>query len=211
VDSQEEIVCPWWERVSAFIDGELPQAQQEMVLSHTQSCVSCGTLFNRQSIFETSLNANVASASRLMMSIPRRNTPQLRVFLAIIGVLIILGSIPGFVRGNTDGNSLHDLRHLSIWQLAIGVGTFSAVFSFRISRLLTVMICTFLLLTAVATVYDLLTGHRGPWTDPLHLVEIAAVLAMMRLIYPHLNVLKIFNPGNFESRVSNPLPNSPSS
>jgi len=53
-----------------------------------------------------------------------------------------------------------------------------------------VIISTFLVLTAIATIYDLLTGHRGPWTDPIHLVEIAAVLAMMRLIYPHLNLLK---------------------
>jgi len=193
VDSQEEILCPWWERVSALIDGELPDAQQEMVLSHTQSCTTCAVLLNKQSQFETSPSPNAAIATRLSMTFPQRNTPQLRALLAIIGVLIILGSVPGFIRGNTDGNSFHDLRHLSIWQFAIGVGTLSAAISFRISRLLTVVISTFLLLTAVATVYDLLTGHRGPWTDPLHLVEIAAVLAILRMVYPQLNLLKIRN------------------
>lgn len=193
MDSQEEILCPWWERVSALIDGELPDAQQEMVLSHTQSCTTCAVLLNQQSQFETSPSPNAAIATRLSMTFPQRNTPQLRALLAIIGVLIILGSVPGFIRGNTDGNSFHDLRHLSIWQFAIGVGTLSAAISFRISRLLTVVISTFLLLTAVATVYDLLTGHRGPWTDPLHLVEIAAVLAILRMVYPQLNLLKIRN------------------
>jgi peptidoglycan/LPS O-acetylase OafA/YrhL len=193
VDSQEEILCPWWERVSALIDSELPYAQQEMVLSHTQSCTTCAVLLNQQSQFETSPSPNAAIATRLSMTFPQRNTPQLRALLAIIGVLIILGSVPGFIRGNTDGNSFHDLRHLSIWQFAIGVGTLSAAISFRISRLLTVVISTFLLLTAVATVYDLLTGHRGPWTDSLHLVEIAAALAILRMVYPQLNLLKIRN------------------
>ena len=191
MDSQEEVLCPWWERVSALIDGELPDAQREMVLSHSHSCTTCATLLNQQSEFETSPSPNAAVTSRLLMTFPQRNTPQLRALLAIIGVLIILGSVPGFIRGNTAGNSFHDLRHLSIWQFAIGVGTLSAAISFRISRLLTVVISTFLLLTAVATVYDLVTGHRGPWTDPLHLVEIAAAVALMRLTYPHLRLLRI--------------------
>ena len=191
MDSHEEVLCPWWERVSALIDGELPDAQHEMVLSHGQSCATCATLLNHHSQFATPTSRNTAVTSRLSMAFPQRNTPQLRALLAIIGVLIILGSVPGFIRGNTDGNSFHDLRHLSIWQFAIGVGTLSAAISFRISRLLTVVISTFLLLTAVATVYDLLTGHRGPWTDPLHLVEIAAAIALMRLIYPHLKLLRI--------------------
>jgi hypothetical protein len=191
MDSQEEVPCPWWDRVSALIDGELPDAQHEMVLSHAQSCDTCAILLNQRRQFETSSSAHAAVTSRTSLTFPQRNTPQLRALLAIIGVLIILGSVPGFIRGNTDGNSFHDLRHLSIWQFAIGVGTLSAAISFRISRLLTVVISTFLLLTAVATVYDLVTGHRGPWTDPLHLVEIAAALALMRLIYPHLKLLRI--------------------
>lgn len=195
VDSQEEVLCPWWDRVSALIDGELPDAQHEMVLSHTQSCVNCATLLNQHNQFATPTSPNAAVSSRLLMTLPQRNTPQLRALLAIIGVLIILGSVPGFIRGNTDGNSFHDLRHLSIWQFAIGVGTLSAAISFRISRLLTVVISTFLLLTSIATVYDLVTGHRGPWTDPLHLVEIAAALALMRLIYPSLKLSGIRSRG----------------
>jgi hypothetical protein len=200
VDSQEQFLCPWWVRVSALIDGELPDMQQEMVLSHAQSCATCATLLNQHNQFEISPSENAAVAFRPSLTFPQRNTPQLRALLAIIGVLIILGSVPGFIRGNTDGNSFHDLRHLSIWQFAIGVGALSAAISFRISRLLMVVIATFLLLTVIATVYDLLTGHRGPWTDPLHLVEIAAALALMRLIYPHLKLFKISNRDMSKSR-----------
>lgn len=132
--------------------------------------------------------ASLSPSPRL--TFPRRDTPQVRAFLAIVGTLIILGSMPGFIRGNTSGNSFHELRHLSIWQVSIGVGVLSAAISFGISRLLMAMIATFLALSLAATIYDLTTGHRGPWTDPLHIVEIAAVLAMTRLVLPQLRLRK---------------------
>lgn len=191
MDSTGNHLCPWWERVSALIDGELPHAQREMVTSHAQSCATCAPLLKEHNNRDTFNTTQSFAAPRSMMTLPQRATPQLRALLAVIGVFIVLGSMPGFIRGNTNGNSLHDLRHLSIWQVAIGVGVLSAAISFRMSRLLTVMIATFLSLTVIATVYDLVTGHRGPWTDPVHLVEIAAVLALMRLIYPHLNLVNI--------------------
>lgn len=185
--------CPWTERVSALIDGELPLEQREMVTSHAQTCSTCFPLFDQDRQIRTVVDRDFVGATGPSLAFPIRHSLQLRVLLAVIGILIVVGSLPGFVRGSTDGNSLHDLRHLAIWQVAIGVGVLSASISFRISRLLTVMISTFLLLTAIATIYDLATGHRGPWTDPLHLVEIAAVLAIMRLIYPHLTLLRSRN------------------
>jgi hypothetical protein len=191
MDTERKFSCPWLERVSALLDDELPVAEREMVTSHAQSCSTCAPILSQKDYVNGSARLLNSIQPRSLVTFPQRNTPQLRALLAIVGIAIIVGSAPGFIRGNTDGNSLHDLRHLSIWQVAIGVGALSAAISFRISRLLTVMIATFLLLTAIATVYDLLTGHRGPWTDPVHLVEIIAVLAMIRLIYPQLCPLRI--------------------
>lgn len=182
--------CPWLERVSAFLDGELPVAEREMVVSHAQSCITCAPVFGARDQVNETAHLQRVTQPRSIVTFPQRNTPQLRVLLAIIGIAIIIGSVPGFIQGNIDGNSLHDLRHLAIWQVALGMGALSASVSFRISRLLTVIIATFLLLTTIATVYDLLTGHRGPWTDPLHIVEITAVLAIMRMIYPHMSLMR---------------------
>lgn len=183
--------CPWLERVSALLDGELPQSEREMVSSHAQLCVSCKSLLSHDTPLKNELPSGHSEGPRTRFVTPIRHSPQLRVLLAIVGVAIILGSMPEFIRGNADGNNLHDLRHLAMWQAAIGCGTLSAAISFRLSYLLTVVTSTFLVLTTVATVYDLVTGHRGPWTDPMHLVEIAAVLGIMRIIYPRLRLMKI--------------------
>ena len=191
MDTEGKSSCPWLERVSALLDDELPVAERQMVVSHAQSCETCSPIMSQRN--QTNEPAHLLSViqPRSIVTFPQRNTPQLRALLAIVGIAIIVGSVPGFIRGNTDGNSLHDLRHLSIWQVALGMGAVSASISFRLSRLLTVIVATFLVLTGLATVYDLLTGHRGPWTDPLHLVEIAAVLAILRLVYPSLRLSRI--------------------
>jgi peptidoglycan/LPS O-acetylase OafA/YrhL len=191
MDTEGKFSCPWLERVSALLDDELPFAEREMVTSHAQSCSTCGPIVSQKDYVNGPARLLTAIQPRSIVTFPQRNTPHLRALLAIVGLAIVIGSIPGFIRGNTDGNSLHDLRHLSIWQVALGMGAVSASISFRLSRMLTVIVATFLVLTALATVYDLLTGHRGPWTDPLHLVEIAAVLAILRLIYPTLNLSRI--------------------
>lgn len=182
--------CPWLERVSALLDDELPPSQREMVSLHARSCGTCSWLLSHNAKLQDEFPSRKSESPHTGFVIPVRHSPQLRVLLAIVGVSIVLGSMPEFIRGNADGNSFHDLRHLAIWQAAIGCGTITAAISFRLSHLLTVMISTFLLLTTVATVYDLITGHRGPWTDPMHLVEITAVIGIMRLTYPRLRLMK---------------------
>lgn len=189
MDSKTASTCPWLERTSALLDGELPTTEHEMVRTHSQTCGSCAALLQPDRMGAITRPGAPFSPSP-KLTFPRRDTPQIRALLAIVGTLILLGSMPGFIRGNTSGNSFHELRHLSMWQVSIGVGVLSAAISYRISRLLMAMIATFLALSLAATIYDLSTGHRGPWTDPLHIVEIAAVLAMTRLVLPQLRLRK---------------------
>jgi hypothetical protein len=120
--------------------------------------------------------------------IPQKPSLFLRVLLLIVGVFILVNSAPSYVRGNTSGDALHDLRHLAIWQAAIGVAVIASAISFRISRILTVMLGTFLALTATASVYDIATGHRGPWTDYMHVLEVLAVILVLKLIWPQIQL-----------------------
>jgi len=178
--------CPWADRVSAHIDGELPAGQTVMLEAHLKNCSRCRALVDHDPPITVIGNSSVAdSASMITLNFPIRATARNRTLLGIVGVLILIGSLPAFGRGNTGGNTLHDLRHLAIWQMAIGVAVVTAAITFRISRLLTAMLLTFLVLTVVATLYDLLTGHRGPWADPLHVVEVVAVLVVLRLVLPY--------------------------
>lgn len=45
---------------------------------------------------------------------------------------------------------------------------------------------TFAALTIVAKAIDVIGGHRGPWADSVHLVELVAVFLLWRLAPTHL-------------------------
>lgn len=179
MNADSAITCPWWERVSSMIDGELDDAQVPLVRTHVGSCDVCSRLSGGAT--------RVAPAAPVVdrfAPLSFERSRAFRIATIVVGLAIVVGSIPGFVRGNTSGDALHDLRHLSIWQVAVGVSVASAGITTRFSRLILVLVGTFLVLTAVATVYDLVTGHRGPWTDPTHVVEVVAALMLARFALP---------------------------
>lgn len=178
--------CPWTERVSAMLDGEIPDRERDMVEVHALGCMVCKSITKVTS--PRSGHATNDRVEAILYAIPDRLSPSLRVALVIVGALILSASTPNFVRGNTMGDALHDLRHLAIWQVSIGVTVLTAAVTFRLSRLITVMLTTFLGLTAAAVAYDLLTGHRGPWADATHVVEVVAVLLVLRLVWPQLRL-----------------------
>lgn len=177
--------CPWLERVSALIDGELRQEEMELVRAHALVCADCSVLDLPDTGHAVGERARVDPPSFV---VPERLTPMVRVGLAAAGALILVSSLPDFVRGNTMGETLHDLRHLAIWQASVGVAVLTASVTFRMSRLLATILATFLLLTTGSVAYDLVTGHRGPWTDPTHILEVVAVILVMRLLWPRLRL-----------------------
>jgi hypothetical protein len=185
MNEDSALMCPWTERVSALIDGELPSDQVEMARVHLRTCESCTALARTDGDHLPKPVAAIADRLALrLQGFPARVRTHHRILLAVVGVLLLIGSIPDFGRGNSRGVAFHDLRHLAIWQVAVGVAVVSAAITFRISRLITVMMVTFLALTLFATAYDLVTGHRGPWADPLHVVEVVAVVAILRIVAP---------------------------
>jgi len=176
--------CRWEERVSALLDGELPADEELLVRRHAVGCEPCNAL----GLVSIGQPQEVPGdrLDSILRVLPERLPMPIRIALAVVGSVLILGSLPEFVRGSTMGDTLHDLRHLAIWQVAIGAATFTAAVTMRLSRLVAVMVLMFLALTLVAGVYDLATGHRGPWTDPTHVVETVAVVLVLRLAWPHL-------------------------
>lgn len=180
--------CPWTERVSAMIDDELPTVEMALVERHVMSCGACAVLVqgDRSMVFmETSEDPIVPTLIDGLIPTPTRT---MRLVLAMVGILIVTWSVPSYVRGNTNGDVLHDLRHLAIWQVAVGVAFLSGAMSFRFSRIVGTMSATFLLLTTLAAIYDIATGHRGPWSDPTHVIEVIAVALILRMSWPYLTL-----------------------
>ena len=186
--------CSWSIRVSALADGELPENEKPLVEAHLKNCRTCASILGIDQHIPTHSADATEKTSTLLSLFPEKPSLFIRAALLTIGIFILANSMPTFVRGNTNGDALHDLRHLAIWQVAIGVAVFFSAFTFKLSRILSVILTTFLLLTFLATLYDLLTGHRGPWTDEMHIVEVVAVILLLRLIWPQLRLLSRLTP-----------------
>lgn len=178
------VTCPWEERVSALLDGELPVGEESLVRRHAVGCAACRAL--GIGVMGEGPAATGDRLDAILRALPERLSMPIRITLAVVGSVLIVASMPDFVRGSTTGDTLHDLRHLATWQVALGAAVVAAAVTVRLSRVVTVLVVTFLALTAIAGVYDIVTGHRGPWTDPTHVVEVVAVLLVLRLAWPHL-------------------------
>lgn len=189
MNENNHVPCSWWLRVSALADGELPGNEKPLVEAHLKNCQTCASLAGVEQ--HIALRPAIASdrTTALLNLLPNKPSFTIRAVLFAIGVFILANSMPTFIRGNTNGDALHDLRHLAIWQVAIGIAVIFSAFTLKLSRILTVILATFLLLTFLATLYDLLTGHRGPWTDEMHVLEVLAVILLLRLIWPQLRLL----------------------
>lgn len=185
--------CSWSDRVSALIDGELSENEQPLVRAHIKSCHACELLSRIDETIAIHPRNPGERTSPLLNLFPDKPSLFIRSVLFLVGVFILANSMPAFVRGNTNGDALHDLRHLAIWQATIGVAVVFSAFTFKLSRILSVILITFLLLTVLATLYDLFTGHRGPWTDEMHILEVLAVLLLLRLVWPQLRLLSRLN------------------
>jgi hypothetical protein len=170
------------------VDGELGESELPMVLKHLDSCRSCGALLAADASIPRGAGLTVEPPSPALPTPTGQLPLLLRIALVVVGTVILVGSGPNFIRGNTSGDALHDLRHLAIWQVAVGLAVISAAVTFRLSRILAVAVGTFLSLTCIAVIYDLLTGHRGPWTDPVHVVEVLAVLLLIAVAWPRLRL-----------------------
>ncbi len=182
--------CTWELRTSLLLDGELPHAEEELVRRHMASCRVCSGLAAADSTVAG--NPSGGRADRTVFSMTPgvlRPSVRLRIVAALLGSMIIALSFPDFVRGSTLGVTFHDLRHLAIWQTAVGITILAGAVTFRLSRLVVILVGSFLLMTLAAVVYDVVTGHRGPWTDPAHIAEVMAVMVLLAMISPRLRAL----------------------
>jgi hypothetical protein len=109
-----------------------------------------------------------------------------RRLLLVAAAVIVVEAIPAFVRGNGLSAECHPARHLASWQIGFGVGLFVAAWLSRMSHAMLALAATFATLTVTATAIDVIGGHRGPWAESVHLVELIGVFLLWRLTPAHL-------------------------
>jgi hypothetical protein len=109
-----------------------------------------------------------------------------RRLLVVAALVIVAEAIPSYIRGEGLTSQTHATRHLASWQIGFGVGLFVAAWFSRMSHAMLALAATFAILTTTATALDVVSGHRGPLTEWVHLVEVIGVFLLWRLTPSHL-------------------------
>jgi hypothetical protein len=185
--------CPHWDNVSAAADGELPEPASGRALDHALRCAYCGPLLNSITARPTDGNAAAPAIDVEQLSARERRwlgARWSRWFLTAAAVIIVAEAIPAYVTGHGHGLDTqahaHTARHLATWQIGFGVGLLVAALMSRLTHAMLALATTFATLTIAATVIDVVNGHRGPWAESVHLIELVAILLLWHLTPPHL-------------------------
>jgi hypothetical protein len=188
--------CAWWEQVSAGADGELAEPERAAAEAHAATCPSCSASLRATAILRPAPHAATATDSSgvSVLDQERLTGGERRWFggrwarrlLVLAAVIIVLEALPAYIRGEGLSAESHAARHLAAWQIGFGVGLFVAAWVSRMSHAMLALAATFAALTVGATAIDVISGHRGPWAESVHLVELIGVFLLWRLTPPHL-------------------------
>jgi hypothetical protein len=184
-------VCAWWELVSAAADGELDEADQSTAMEHARRCQTCSAIVAMRPTIAGPQVAAAVPAPIDEAALTRRERRWLderwtRALLIVAAIVIVVEAVPTYIGGQGLTAEAHVARHLASWQIGFGVGLFVAAWMSRMSHAMLAFAATFAALTIVAKVIDVIGGHRGPWADSVHLVELVAVFLLWRLAPTHL-------------------------
>lgn len=188
--------CAWWEQVSAGADGELAEPERAAADAHAATCASCSaSLRATAALRPTPHSATVPELSGSAVLDHERLSDQERRWLGgrwarrlliVAAIIIVVDAIPTYISGEGVSAEAHAARHLAAWQIGFGVGLFVAAWMSRMSHAMLALAATFATLTVIAKGIDVIGGHRGPWADSVHLVELVGVFLLWRLTPPHL-------------------------
>lgn len=188
--------CAWWEQVSASADGELSETECAAADAHVSACPNCSAALRATAALRPSPHAAAAvESSGASVFDPHRLSSGERRWLGgrwarrlliVAAIIIVLEAVPAYIRGEGLSAESHAARHLAAWQIGFGVGLLVAASVSRMSHAMLALAATFAALTVGATAIDVISGHRGPWAESVHLVELIGVFLLWRLTPPHL-------------------------
>lgn len=177
--------CEWLDRVSSYLDGELPPEEHPLVERHLARCPDCTSIVHHS----VDLKEDASRTSQIAPRLLTTRSPVLMALVALFGVLNVIVALPNFIKGNTMGDEMHALRHLAIWQSTLGFAVLAVARNFQFSRFVKVVSFTFLIATSSSSIYDLINGHSGPWADPAHLLEMGALIMILVISRPQSRML----------------------
>lgn len=183
----------WWERVSAFQDDEVDDVERGVVRAHLDDCAQCRTqLAASVEVFQVVARPAPVEVAQLSMgdlSTVERHWLVARAgrgALVIVGLAIVGFAVPEYFKGDTADSAAHVARHLATWQFGFGVGLIVAAIQSRFSQALLALATSVAMLTVVTSIVDVALGHRAPFAEGVHVVELAGIGLLWWMTPAHL-------------------------
>lgn len=182
--------CVWWERTSASLDGELPEAELALVETHVAQCAACSNASTAAKWIAASVpDDDPVEFRRDRLSRSQRawlHPGWTRALLFAAAAAIVAEAVPTYVNGRHFGPEAHFARHLATWQIGFGVGMIVAATMSRLTYAMLALASTLATLTITASLLDISMGHSALLAESVHLIEIAGVLLLWRVAPPNV-------------------------
>lgn len=183
----------WWERVSAFQDDEVGEVERCAVLAHLDDCEQCRTRL-AASVEVAQMVARTAPGEVAKVSLGDLRSVERhwlvarggRGALVAVGLAIVGFAVPEYFQGDTADSAAHVARHLATWQFGFGVGLIVAAIQSRFSQALLALAMSVAVLTVVTSIVDVALGHRAPFAEGVHAVELAGIGLLWWMTPAHL-------------------------
>ena len=178
------------EAISAIADREVAEIDSEVVDIHLASCATCAefrdsVLVQRRRVViglapeMPDLGPSIAVASASAER--RRGWTFPRLALVLVGVSVVVLSIPGLFLGEDGTAPSHEARHLGAFSMAYGIALL--VIAYRPSRARAFLIVTMLLALSlvITAIVDVSQGSIPLVGEVIHIPEVLSLVLVWML------------------------------
>jgi predicted anti-sigma-YlaC factor YlaD len=174
------------ELISAAIDGEATDVEQQLLDAHLDTCVECVVLEHRVRRLHRQVRLRSAElVPNLVAIVTDRVRPAtlgrggwLRPAMAWLAVVTVVQNVAALVLGHVEGADEHLARHLGAFGVALGVGfAYTAWKPQRAVGMLpfaAALIATML----ISAVLDVAAGGRSALAESVHVTEVVGLVLL---------------------------------
>ena len=174
------------ELISADLDGEADDTDQEHLFAHLGTCAACRDFHERAAAFTRSLRVRPAEAvpdlsPAILARVPGPASSPVRVRewarygLVVVALTQLILAVPELVMGATGSSAVHLEHHLGAWDIAMAVGLLVAAWQPERARGLLPMALALGGILAATALLDLATGNTAALNEVPHGLELLGV------------------------------------
>jgi predicted anti-sigma-YlaC factor YlaD len=173
--------------ISADLDDEADDAEQELLFTHLGSCAACRGFHERATGLTRAVRVRPAEpvpdlSAAILARVPGRPTAPIRVRewarygLVVVALTQLVLAVPELLMGASANQAVHLEHHLGAWDIAMAVGLLVAAWQPERARGLLPMAVALGGILLATGLLDLAAGNTAALSEVPHALELLGVL-----------------------------------